>query len=431
MLNRRCMFKQYLIVFIGWILSFGISLAASSFSNVIFFGDSLSDMGNFPMAKYPYLQTQLPPSLFNLYGMFYVPVSNPVNLAGYKLSIVKLFQLNRRPYQWPSVSKQLSAMIPTIDGKARKNRSYSWTEFFVSDAYQDGVLQTQRIVPSMLLQQRGLKLPVNYSVDYAFANATSNAGCNFRYDFASFGACSYDEIVEASQKYEKDPTLDKYNYILVPGLLEQINLFQADVHLHRVKVNNNTLYVIWIGGNDLLKDIQLFHSPLWQQKLVGLRNIENELVLNNQRAIMTLINSPEINAKNIVIFGSFNPVSVVPSMHQMNWLERSVISAVIKYYNTQLQKCIKRIAKANPEMHLQFEPAAIWFSQMANPKSPYSKVFAADKIGQACQLEDSAYNDAETPKQNCQGYLFWNAVHPSSSVEQILGYLVDKNVERF
>src|SRR6056297_604240 len=99
--------------------------AAAKYSNVIFFGDSLSDIGNFPMAAQPYLNPNKAATVFNLYGMYYIPVSNPVNLSGYKLSIVKLFDLKHKPYIWPDVYSDILPKAPKIDGESRKNRSYS------------------------------------------------------------------------------------------------------------------------------------------------------------------------------------------------------------------------------------------------------------------------------------------------------------------
>lgn len=406
------------------------AIAAAKYSNVIFFGDSLSDIGNFPMANQVYLYPKSPATVFNLYGMYYIPVSNPVNLLGYKLSIVKLLGLKHKPYVWPSASLYTLPTAPKINGQKRQSRSYSWTEFFVTDAHQDGLLATAKIIPSMLIKNKAITTPITYSVDYAFANATSTMGCNYKGKFQRFGRCSYSQIKAAGHRFITDPTLKNYEHVLVPGLLKQEHMFENDVHEKRIKVGAKTLYSIWIGGNDLLKDLIRLKSPKWSIKLEGLKNISSQLAKNNERAILTLIHSPSIKAKHIMIFGFFNPGKIVPVFHNLNWFEKISAGIIVSHYNRQIKSLVEKLSKEYPKIQIQYEAAPYWYEEMASRKTIFNKVFIQKHMGKACQLADPNYNDAETPKANCKGYLFWNAVHPASSAQQIVGYLAEQSLFR-
>ena len=56
-------------------------LASAGISNVIVFGDSYSDMGNFPEDAHTLTDPNKPMTLANLTSMVFVPVVNPVDLS--------------------------------------------------------------------------------------------------------------------------------------------------------------------------------------------------------------------------------------------------------------------------------------------------------------------------------------------------------------
>ena len=44
-------------------------------------------------------------------------------------------------------------------------------------------------------------------------------------------------------------------------------------------------------------------------------------------------------------------------------------------------------------------------------------------LGEACQLKGGDYDRADSiPQSNCAGFMFWNAVHPATTMNAVVGY---------
>ena len=83
---------KIIIIFIGLIFCNNVF----AFSNLIIFGDSLSDVGNLPAASNPIYH--YPPQQLDDYNAdFYIPNSNPVNTnhGAYMAPIVSIFHTDK------------------------------------------------------------------------------------------------------------------------------------------------------------------------------------------------------------------------------------------------------------------------------------------------------------------------------------------------
>lgn len=189
-------------------------ISFAQISNLIVFGDSLSDGGNFPESSNPKM------------AQLYVPFSNPVVLQP----------------GIPVLNNQyLSPQAPIENNPAkRKYRSISWPQFF---------LQSKIIAPSNLLNTRNI--PANFSFNYAWGYATSQKYC-VNPHYQTIVKCTAESIFEARENYVENPTPENYLKIEVPGLNKQLQLFFLDMQHNKVNVDKNTMYAFWIGGNDLI-----------------------------------------------------------------------------------------------------------------------------------------------------------------------------------
>src|SRR5262245_46436641 len=113
--------------------------AWATISNVIIFGDSFSDMGNFPEAATTLVNPKKPETFNNLHSMVYVPVSNPVNTSAN--------DINLHDYPIPNLSNDHLSTQPKLDGKIRAFRSLSWSEFLTTDLYKDHKINSPNIAP--------------------------------------------------------------------------------------------------------------------------------------------------------------------------------------------------------------------------------------------------------------------------------------------
>src|SRR3990167_5091091 len=214
------------------------STSLAHISNTIVFGDSLSDIGNFPESSQIWWNPVGSKTALNAVSQLYVPFSNPVDT-------------HVKNTRWPSLNNQFLSPQPPIAGQAlpRKYRSINWSQFFLNLAMHKNLITSDIISPTQLLASR--KIPSHYSFDYAWGYAMSNPGCVNPY-YQKSAQCDAKTITRARENYIKNPSMQNYQQIEVPGLSEQIQLFLQDKNAHRVSVDKDTIYTFWIGGNDLI-----------------------------------------------------------------------------------------------------------------------------------------------------------------------------------
>lgn len=388
------------------------ALAMTPLSNIIIFGDSLSDTGNHPEASHALVNQNAPATLKNMQAMFYVPVSNPLNSKGYHIhdygNPVPMVRGDHLPVQ------------PTIQGHPRVFRSSNWAEFFMDDALKNGLLNSSVLLPWAQLASHPQWAVSGYqSVNYAWASATSGAECNYSFGFAPAGPCNAARILSARNAYLKNPSVNNYNKTLVPGLLTQVTLFQDDVLKGQVHVGPDTGYFIEIGGNDLLQDLIRLKGFSIVKGFQVLGNIMSGMLKHNDEAINTLITNPNIQAHHIFVVNLFNP-DMTPAVYGQSHFKKDMITHIIQHYNDGLARIVAREKKRYPGLQITIIPFNRWMNYIEyNNKST---------AGKACQLSNPGYDQSTSPKLNCKGYTFWNAVHPSGSTHQMLGWLTERHV---
>ena len=207
--------------------------------NIIFFGDSLVDTGNYPESSnvhHPTLKN------FNLY----VPVSNPVSSEDSGLS--KHF-LEESLGDLSSRGK--------IDGQSKTLYSANWPLYFTHQ------VSSHPLIPSYRLQEDNID---PHNINYAWAGAVTGDpsgvaerdGACYHTNGTSFsGKCDAHTILDNKNLYishtKSDPNFDKntnylYNDLQVPDLGKQVSLYLND---HSVALRDNTEFFIGIGNNDI------------------------------------------------------------------------------------------------------------------------------------------------------------------------------------
>ncbi len=405
------------------------AFAKPFFSNLIVLGDSLSDIGNFPETPTAFVHTP-PKTLADLQTAFYIPITNPINENGYKVSLVQLFKLQHAPYQWPHLASrsELPAQ-PTIGKQARQDRSYNWPEFFLTDAYQDGLTASQSLLPWVSVINSKQPTSSQDSVDYAWASAMSIANCA-NYNYLDPTSCTVQSILAAQKNYAENRTPANEIKMQIPGSQKQVDLLLQDVANHRVNVGPNTLYAIWIGGNDMYADANILQHGSFSQILKALTNLLVGISWNNYLTINKLLSQPDLNAKHIYLFTLFDSTKMAPAVQGMSPTLKFLDSIVSAIYAKSLGLVVQLEQKNYPSADVQLVPAYDWFNAMAENQAPYDNLFPKANLGKACELSNVAYGNAQPPQANCQGYLFWNGVHPTMAADQIVGYLFEQQVAK-
>ena len=380
----------------------------SQFSNLIIFGDSLSDSGNFPETVSAWVDLNKPKNIGNLYASYYVPFSNPVDTQ----SPIFTVPGTDKQFLWPIVAHNYQFPQMRI-GHFQQMRAYSsfdWTQLFLSMAYADGLTKSNIVVPNLILHYQ--EIPKDASVSYAAGFATSFKNCrNPHYQIIQ--PCTLNTILARQSIYRNNPTQAHYKIIQVPGLYKQVDLFLQDIKNKSVIVNQNTLYVFWSGGNDIIiaDNALLTHwNPI--PAIFYLFGETGFHIVSNIRHLVKQL--PENTRPHFIYVNtSFNPELTPFAYNTTNGKMGKYATKVSNFWLT-LDAHIFNLFSSTK---IVIVPVYEWYQTAA--KSDYFK----SKMGKACQLDAGDYNNpVAIPSGNCSGYLFWNAVHPSVFMNALMAY---------
>lgn len=332
-------------------------------SNMIVFGDSLSDIGNFPESPTVSYQT----------AQSYVPFANPVINTPHNPYLPK----SKRPY-----------------------RSMGWSQYFLVLAKKDGLIKTMDIAPSNYINNH--TLPQFTSVNYAWGYATSAKGC-VNPHYHPTNNCTIHTVKKALLDYNQNPSQTNYQRIQIPGLFQQIHFFVSQYRAHQISVNNKTIYVIWIGGNDLISanNALMNHFNPIPAFAFLFGNTAARIIKN----CSTLINSLPVHKRpNVIyVFALFNPALTPEYHHTILGNIANMAIHCANFWLTIEAHFFNRFSKTQ----IIIVPLYHWYAKAAeNP------AFHAT-LGQSCQQSDHSIHN------ECRHYLFWNAVHPATPMQLI------------
>lgn len=379
--------------------TFSLSIHAK-ISNMIVFGDSLSDGGNFPESPAEFWNPMAPKTIVNSIAQFYVPFSNPVDTKSD----------NSESFPWPTLDDHYLSAQTKINqhSEKRKYRSISWPQFFLSLAKSKKQIISEIISPSDLLNT--VTLPNTISLNYAWGYATSGDQCVNPY-YQKINNCDAKSIAHVKNNYVKNPNQTNYAAIQIPGLIQQVRLFTKDIQSKKIIVDSNTLYTFWIGGNDLI----IANNALKNNKnpLLVIKFALGNTGTNLLKSIVMLLHALPENKRpgKIYVFELFNP-QLTPAFYTLK----------IAKFGNFLVRCSNFWLRWDMRMfNLFFKtkimiiPSYHWYQ--ADSKNDYFK----QHKGEDCQTIIGNYdNPTRISPSNCGGFMFWNAVHPSSAMNAML-----------
>lgn len=371
------------------------------FSNVIVFGDSLSDGGNFPESSQIWWHPSAEKTLNNTVAQLYVPFANPV-------------YTDKSHQQWPPLDARYLADQAPISGyaAARRYRSISWPQFFLMDAVNAKLTVSPYISPSILLGEK--PIPAHFSFNYAWGYATSTTHCVNPF-YQPITTCNANSIRAARKNYVADPNKENYEKLQIPGMPEQVKLFLEDERTHKVSVDQHTQYIFWIGGNDLI----IASNALLKNNnpLPALQFLLGDTATHIIHSVRYLLKQLPDNKrpKSIEAMELFNP-GLTPG-----------------FYHTKLAGIGNFSAgRFNFWLHLD-----VWFFNLFSKtkiviiptyalyQHAASEAIFKKELGETCQLRGGDYtHPTSIPKDNCAGFMFWNVVHPATTMNERVGKLM-------
>jgi len=436
------------------------------FSNVIVFGDSLSDIGNGPES----LTLNGDDTTSGFFTNAYVPISNPVNpsedwiLPGLDLVFPSEIADSTYTATLPSQLQLCDNIVEKGDqtGKCveREYRSLNWVEYFVSNAALLNLIDPGANLRPWVIQYAQSKDNVEpyQSVDYAFYSALSGDECgDFDLNPAScrFAHLPLERSVFTKQSIYRNKQSKKNasrnqklrEKVIIPGLGKQIEMFRRDKNERRVKVDNDTLYLVYVGANDIsnaffdwIDDEINFGQFLADLTVTIPREIASKRYLRS--GVNRLI---RLGAKNIRVLGQYN-IGLSPLIFSDAGItdpeDRHALAAaldvLIALYNNSLQRFVGEF-RDQGEVDVQYVDLQGPISKVANQllskqsgnEPPIHQGYFFS-IGDRCitavqtliEAGQAASCFSEAPYITGAPIGFWNDVHLSTQFNQVIASAV-------
>ncbi|MDP3560288.1 MAG: SGNH/GDSL hydrolase family protein, partial [Legionellaceae bacterium] len=199
---------------------------------------------------------------------------------------------------------------------------------------------------------------------------------------------------------------------------------EVDTYLlaHQEKADADSLYVIWIGGNNYLN---LPEDPAASitEVVEGIKHQMERLVKRGAKHFLVM-NLPDLGATPIAY----------------EYGEEALLSQITQQHNDRLQAVTDELQRNYPEAQWIFFDAAHFFAELLASPGEYG----FNNVRQACSemaVRSSELSERgnlvlgmvshikENPTLNCQGYLFFDVLHPSSAGHRIIAARVKEKCE--
>jgi phospholipase/lecithinase/hemolysin len=394
-----------LLIFLS--LSLGVTWA-NTYTSLIVFGDSQSDIGNMPESSnagmdQPFYFQGIP---YNLYVPFSNPVYGDQDNASDQL-FHNLFNASDLPAQ------------PMINHNIRAGRSVNWSQYlFVSLKAHHQLLSDKFIPWAMLYAHPDLGKTKNISVNYAFAGALSTAHCaDEGYTEIPDTFCTPEAIFNTQNIYRDHPDDDNLcRAIAVPGTQKQIALFADDLANKRLNTDANTLYIVWSGANDLTKSfLALLHGGTIKAFYQTMTTAVPDLIAGPGNSTVTELY--RLGARNIVILNQQN-LGLTPESNRLTgfnktfaerYLNAYLLNFPVLRYNFTLAHLVIALQQRYPDLHIEVVDLQHIFNRASLiPGTPFYK-----NLGLACQNKNAPTYQAilQGDLVICTDYLYWNRAH--------------------
>lgn len=378
----------------------------------IFFGDSLTDTGNYPE---PTNITSPALKNFNLY----VPVSNPVPSDLYGKNGV------------PSLEFLQKSLPPhtMIDNHTKPLYSINWPLYFIYNQHQTHLTTWYQHTqyPSVSADS------INYAFVSALARGSEGDNQCYHNDGTYFvGTCDAQSIIKQRQVYQQhtkdNPSFDKnsdYSYrdLQIPNLGKQVSFYLEDKD---IRTKDNTSFYIYIGSNDIgnyaknnilkiiLTPSRFLRRSLDQQSQLMAQSVQNAI----QRIEQAYANKAIASYRIIVLtLPKLSNLHISYAYKRIPLIGRKLMGTLdyfVQSYNMALTKTFQNDA------HVTVVQNGAQLDRLATD----TKYQAAIKNGKVCINDPSgAYVMPSSMNANCDysdgTYFSWNNSHLVTQVNQI------------
>lgn len=389
------------MLFIRIVLSLcvlSISTELWAYSNLIILGDSLTDTGNYPQSTHLYEERY-----DDIAQYTFIPATNPVNTSsGQPLTI------EGRVFEYP-IEDNPDYLLPmtALDATPRQYRSLNWTYYLVRALFDEA----HKVIPERM-KAYGIKLnDPNISINYAWWAAVTEQGCHDdEYHFIS-KKCDFNTLYKHSLSSSPET-------ILIPGLLSQVDLIKADIQANEIYHDDDTLYILYAGGNGLYQAQMKWGKPGLSSKLKAIDLIHGGGAKDMIKAI-DILSGPPVNAKHFLVLNLYD-LSYTPRLIDDTSL-KIVAQLYSRLFNRRLDNLLSDYTNQHPTLDIHLFNNNAFFEKWANAD------FFSQSLGKQCDENKptSPYYQTKASTNNCMidkkhGFLFWNNSHPSGLLHALL-----------
>jgi phospholipase/lecithinase/hemolysin len=204
------------------------------------------------------------------------------------------------------------------------------------------------------------------------------------------------------------PNWFEYFHLYLPSLMQETGYFNQRVSTLAPRDPNKTLYTILIGGNDFNRNEAV------NSVINGVATTVQNLIVENGAKNIIVLNLPDISVAPI-----FQPG------HSRSFMRASV-QASVGGYDQQLISLISslnQIYAANQANITLFDTTNV-FNQIMNNPASFGLINTTTTCLANPDNDNYMGNSKMTADCNGSNYFFWDQLHPTTRIHQILGTAV-------
>jgi len=416
-----------------------VSQIKQKYSNVIFFGDSQTDIGNVPTSSVCRKENEYR----LLTSLCYVPISNPVDNKKLKIyqvpgTVEEQFRFNYPDIQYYS---QFQHHPPLLNNFERKSSSIGWAHYFIENAVNAGLITEHNLYNWSYAMEYGLEKRQS-NMNYSWVSALSNKKCHrldFWIDSTPFlePESTTEQILKRQKSFRDNPSdFDKLIKLAVPASGRQVELFKEDLKNSKIEVDDRTLYIIWTGANDTA----LAFSQTFKLKSFLKNNIfravksviPDEIAGDNKSSVLNSLIQSYAKPKHIIVVSQYN-VGMIPGMMKKFNLKKRWQKKIFTYltgllintFNRKIKKRISILQSKHAELSIEFINIKDVIDKLTAKNGPFYEKFGIAFIDEnMSRIEKGQGVDAE-------GYMYWDSEHLASSGQQVIANEVLKHIQNY
>lgn len=191
----------------------------------------------------------------------------------------------------------------------------------------------------------------------------------------------------------------------VPNLQQQLGQYLSS---NGGQANENTLYQVWGGGNDIFNLVSQF-----QTGSINLQQLQLSLMDTSNKEVLILDSLYNAGARYVVVY-NLPDMGLTPDANASGPMVAGFMSQLSNSYNTQLNAELEKMSTKG----LNIVPVNVYGLLGEINQNPYN-------YGIINNISDTACGGSSLGcTANGQGYMFADGVHPTSETHQLLAQVV-------